>query len=64
VPPGSALAGADPVGLPALIAALRTAGGNVARASAILGITRQRAYRLMEGHGVDLGALRKQEGEE
>ena len=64
VPPGSELAGADPVGLPALIAALRTAGGNVARASAILGITRQRAYRLMEGHGVDLGALRKQEGEE
>jgi transcriptional regulator of acetoin/glycerol metabolism len=62
-PPAPASAGADAVELPALIAALRTAGGNVARASAILGITRQRAYRLMEGHGVDLEALRKQEGE-
>lgn len=63
-PSAAAPAGIDPVELPALIAALRTAGGNVARASAILGITRQRAYRLMEGHGVDLGALRKQEDEE
>ncbi len=59
----SAAAGGDPIELPALIAALRTAGGNVARASAILGITRQRAYRLMEGHGVDLESLRKSEGE-
>jgi transcriptional regulator of acetoin/glycerol metabolism len=49
------------VELPALIAALRTAGGNVARASALLGITRQRAYRLMEGQSVDLDALRKSE---
>ena len=61
--PAPVPAGADAVELPALIAALRTAAGNVARASAILGITRQRAYRLMEGHGVDLEALRKQEGE-
>jgi transcriptional regulator with AAA-type ATPase domain len=54
----------DPVELPALVAALRTCGGNVARASALLGITRQRAYRLMEGHAVDLEALRGSEGGE
>jgi len=54
----------DPVELPALVAALRAAGGNVARASALLGITRQRAYRLMDGHAVDLEALRKPGGEE
>ena len=53
----------DPVELPALVAALRAAGGNVARASALLGITRQRAYRLMDGHAVDLEALRKPEPE-
>jgi two-component system response regulator FlrC len=54
----------DGVELPALVAALRTSGGNVARASQLLGITRQRAYRLMEGQGVDLDALRKPEGGE
>jgi transcriptional regulator of acetoin/glycerol metabolism len=48
----------EPLGLPALLAALRASGGNVARASAMLGITRQRAYRLMESHDVDLAALR------
>jgi transcriptional regulator with PAS, ATPase and Fis domain len=52
---------AESVELPALVAALRASGGNVARASALLGITRQRAYRLMEGHAVDLEALRKSE---
>jgi len=52
---------AEPIELPALVAALRASGGNVARASALLGITRQRAYRLMEGQ-IDLEALR-QEGE-
>ncbi|HEX5102142.1 MAG TPA: sigma 54-interacting transcriptional regulator [Polyangiaceae bacterium] len=51
----------EAVGLPALMVALRTAGGNVARASAILGITRQRAYRLMDDHGIDLEALRQKE---
>jgi DNA-binding NtrC family response regulator len=55
---------ADGVELPALVAALRASGGNVARASQLLGITRQRAYRLMEGQGVDLDALRKSEGGE
>jgi transcriptional regulator of acetoin/glycerol metabolism len=54
-------ASAEPVELPGLVAALRAAGGNVARASAMLGITRQRAYRLMEAQGVDLEALRKAE---
>jgi transcriptional regulator with PAS, ATPase and Fis domain len=51
---------AESVELPALIVALRAAGGNVARASAMLGITRQRAYRMMEGQSFDLEALRKQ----
>ena len=31
------------------------------RAAAMLGISRQRAYRLMEGQAVDLEALRKPE---
>jgi transcriptional regulator with AAA-type ATPase domain len=48
----------EPVQLPALLAALRSSGGNVARAAAILGISRQRAYRIMEGHSVDLDAIR------
>jgi DNA-binding NtrC family response regulator len=52
---------AEPVQLPALIAALRTAGGNVARAAAVLGITRQRAYRIMEAQGVDIDSLRGDE---
>jgi len=49
----------DPVDLPALISALRSSGGNVARAAAMMGITRQRAYRLMEAQAVDLQGLRK-----
>jgi transcriptional regulator with AAA-type ATPase domain len=65
VPAPGALGGGapapEPVQLPALIVALRTSGGNVARAAAILGITRQRAYRLMEGQAVDLEALRGEE---
>ena len=44
------------VDLETLLAALRGASGNVTRAAATLGITRQRAYRLMEGQ-VDLAAL-------
>jgi transcriptional regulator with AAA-type ATPase domain len=54
-------AAADPVELPALVVALRASGGNVARAAAMLGISRQRAYRLMEGQAVDLEALRNPE---
>jgi DNA-binding NtrC family response regulator len=49
----------DPVHLPALLAALRASGGNVARAAAILGISRGRAYRLMEGQMIDLGEMRQ-----
>jgi DNA-binding NtrC family response regulator len=49
---------AEPVQLPALLVALRASGGNVARAAAILGISRQRAYRLMEGQAIDLESLR------
>ncbi|HEY8925714.1 MAG TPA: helix-turn-helix domain-containing protein, partial [Polyangia bacterium] len=55
---GSSAAGAEPVQLPALIVALRASGGNVARAATILGISRQRAYRLMEGQSVDLESIR------
>jgi transcriptional regulator of acetoin/glycerol metabolism len=51
--------GVEAIGLPALIVALRASRGNVARASAMLGITRQRAYRLMEAAAVDLDALRE-----
>jgi transcriptional regulator of acetoin/glycerol metabolism len=56
-----AAATGETVELPALLVALRASGGNVARASAMLGITRQRAYRMMEGHDVDLDAIREQE---
>jgi transcriptional regulator of acetoin/glycerol metabolism len=52
---------AEPPDLPALVAALRTSSGNVAQAAAMLGISRQRAYRLMEGQSIDLEALRKSE---
>jgi transcriptional regulator with AAA-type ATPase domain len=63
VGPAIASGPAEPVELPALVAALRASGGNVARAAAMVGITRQRAYRLMEGKAVDLEALRKQDEE-
>jgi transcriptional regulator with GAF, ATPase, and Fis domain len=54
--PGAA---GERIELPELIAALRASEGNVARASTLLGITRQRAYRLIEGHSLDLEDLRK-----
>jgi transcriptional regulator of acetoin/glycerol metabolism len=54
-------ASVEAVELPTLLSALRAAGGNVARAAAMLGITRQRAYRLMESHAVDLEAIRGEE---
>jgi len=40
-----------------LLAALRATGGNVTRAAAQLGVTRQRAYRLLEEQSVDLATL-------
>jgi Sigma-54 interaction domain/FHA domain/Bacterial regulatory protein, Fis family len=48
----------EPADLPALVVALRAAQGNVAQAAAVLGISRQRAYRLMQGQSVNLDALR------
>ncbi|HET9931595.1 MAG TPA: sigma 54-interacting transcriptional regulator [Polyangiaceae bacterium] len=42
-----------------LLTALRECGGNVAKAAVQLGISRQRAYRMMQGQ-VDLTALREQ----
>lgn len=50
----------DEADLTRLIDALRANGGNVARAATAVGITRQRAYRLMEAQDeIDLVALRR-----
>jgi transcriptional regulator of acetoin/glycerol metabolism len=54
--------GAAKVDLPALLTALRASQGNIAQAAASLGITRQRAYRMMQGHEVDLDGLRSPQG--
>jgi transcriptional regulator with AAA-type ATPase domain len=49
----------DAKDLSVLLAALRTQNGNVVRAASQAGISRQRAYRLMEiGSGVDLDEMR------
>jgi transcriptional regulator of acetoin/glycerol metabolism len=45
------------VDLARLMDTLRATGGNVTRAASQLGITRQRAYRLLEEQSVDLTAL-------
>ena len=45
------------IDLASLLAALRSTGGNVTRAAAQLGVTRQRAYRLLEEQSVDLASL-------
>jgi two-component system response regulator FlrC len=63
-PPRNTADSEDVVDLPQLLEALRSAGGNVARASAALGISRQRAYRLMDGNAIDLGALRSESADE
>jgi len=48
----------------ALLGALRASGGNVAKAAHALGISRQRAYRMMQARPeLDLGALRDQDEE-
>jgi DNA-binding NtrC family response regulator len=57
-PPASPSVPGEPVQLPALVAALRAARGNVARAAAMLGISRQRAYRLMDEQGVEVETFR------
>ncbi|MET0793125.1 MAG: sigma 54-interacting transcriptional regulator [Polyangiaceae bacterium] len=47
-----------------LLAALRASAGNVARAAQAIGISRQRAYRMMQGRtDLDLDALREPSGE-
>ncbi len=52
-------ASADPPDFSELLAALRACQGNVARAAQRIGISRQRAYRMMQGRAdVDLDALR------
>jgi len=52
----------EPPELSELAAALRASGGNVAKAAASLGISRQRAYRMMQGRTeIDLESLRDQE---
>ena len=43
--------------LASLLAALQATGGNLTRAAAQLGVTRQRAYRLLEEQSVDLATL-------
>jgi len=42
-----------------LVVALRESEGNVARAAALVGISRQRAYRLLDEHTIDLESFRK-----
>jgi DNA-binding NtrC family response regulator len=41
-----------------LMAALRASQGNVAEAAAVLGISRQRAYRMMQAESIDLRGVR------
>jgi transcriptional regulator of acetoin/glycerol metabolism len=54
--PGAEL---EPPDLAALLEALRSCQGNVARAAQLVGISRQRAYRMMQGQPeVDLDAIR------
>jgi transcriptional regulator with PAS, ATPase and Fis domain len=56
-PPSASSEPPAPVELGQLMNALRAASGNVTRAAAELGITRQRAYRLLEGQGIDLAEV-------
>lgn|GEM_PF-234954 len=59
VEPSSPSASPSPsaIDLASLLAALQETGGNVTRAAAQLGVTRQRAYRLLEEQAVDLASL-------
>lgn len=49
---------AGPVDLPALTTAIRVSEGNIAQAAAMLGISRQRAYRMLRSQAIDPEALR------
>jgi len=49
--------GSSTFDLERLLDALRATGGNVTRAAAQLGVSRQRAYRLLEEQSVDLSTL-------
>jgi transcriptional regulator of acetoin/glycerol metabolism len=54
----------EPPELSELAAALRASAGNVAKAAAALGISRQRAYRMMQGRtDIDLDSLRDGQGD-
>jgi transcriptional regulator of acetoin/glycerol metabolism len=54
----------EPPELSELAAALRASAGNVAKAAAALGISRQRAYRMMQGRTeIDLDSLRDGQGD-
>ncbi|HKO53217.1 MAG TPA: sigma 54-interacting transcriptional regulator [Polyangiaceae bacterium] len=55
--PSNAVQAPSAIDLARLLAALRETGGNVTRAAAQLGVTRQRAYRLLEEQSVDLATL-------
>lgn len=55
--PGQATPAPSAIDLGRLLSALRATGGNVTRAAAQLGVTRQRAYRLLEEQSVDLATL-------
>jgi transcriptional regulator of acetoin/glycerol metabolism len=57
VPPAEPPAPTAAIDLASLLSALRATGGNVTRAAAQLGVTRQRAYRLLEEQSVDLTTL-------
>lgn len=51
---------AEAPALPAMLAALRACQGNVTQAAGALGISRQRAYRMLQGHAVDIEEVRRE----
>jgi DNA-binding NtrC family response regulator len=63
-PPSRPTSPNDQVSFDQLLTALRAERGNVSRAAVRLGISRARAYRILEAHpDLDVNALRKQIGE-
>jgi transcriptional regulator with AAA-type ATPase domain len=63
-PVSAELARATPVNPDTFLETLRAHKGNVARAATALGISRQKAYRLMQAHGTNLASLRDTDDEE